>query len=278
MERIEWGSPPDLPGVVALHAEGTAQLFRHFYETYAVCNMPRGPASLGTDWIYRGQTHYTGTGILTALFEPGETHRQLRRWGPPTGFDVFFFDAALVREAARQLGGRPRAPHFSRALVGDPGLYRAIQRFTAAVHGEASRLERESRLVRVLERLVCSHAERSRPAPRDGGEPVAVARIRAYLHDHLAENVSLAELALEAGLSRFHVLRVFKRATGSSPHEYQLLVRICAAMSRLERGERPAEVAATLGFADQSHFGRHFRRIARVAPSEFAKAVRGRRA
>jgi AraC-like DNA-binding protein len=130
-------------------------------------------------------------------------------------------------------------------------------------------LEVQSRVARVVD-LLLRHAERGAATPRLGWERPAVARVREYLHARLAENVSLDELTRVAGLTRFHLLRVFKQTMGLPPHEYQLVARVQAASRLLAKGERRAKVAAELGFADQSHFGRHFRRIAGVSPGAFA--------
>lgn len=91
------------------------------------------------------------------------------------------------------------------------------------------------------------------------------------LSDRLDENISLSELASEFNLSPFHFARVFKRATGFPPHEYQLQLRITRARELLCRqpGKSIADIACELGFADESHFRRHFRRIVGTTPGQF---------
>lgn len=91
------------------------------------------------------------------------------------------------------------------------------------------------------------------------------------LSDRLDEKIALSELAKEFSLSPSHFVRVFKLATGLPPHAYQLQLRIARARELLRRKpERTvAEIACELGFCDESHFRRHFRRIVGTTPSLF---------
>lgn len=91
------------------------------------------------------------------------------------------------------------------------------------------------------------------------------------LNDRLAEKITLSELAAQFNLSPFHFARVFKREIGMPPHEYQLQLRIARARELLRRTPRRtiADIAFELGFFDESHFRRHFRRIVGATPGEF---------
>ena len=97
-------------------------------------------------------------------------------------------------------------------------------------------------------------------------------RVLAYIDEHMGERISLGELAREAGISRFHFARQFRLSTGESPMEYLRRVRIERSKRILQARETTiAEVAATLGFSDQSHFTRIFGRLVGVSPGSFAR-------
>lgn len=104
----------------------------------------------------------------------------------------------------------------------------------------------------------------------------AVECARAYLHEHYAEPVRLAELVRLTGVSRFHLAHLFTRYTGLPPHAYQIFVRIERARALLLAGVPAVEVAGQVGFADQSHFTRHFRRIWRVTPGSYLRMMRAK--
>lgn len=112
---------------------------------------------------------------------------------------------------------------------------------------------------------------------RPGREPRApharLERIRGYLHSALDAPVSLAHLADASGLHKDVLVRAFRRTYGVTPYRYHLLSRIDAARVALARGDRPADVALTLGFADQSHLTRVFRRVMGVPPGAYRRRL-----
>jgi AraC family transcriptional regulator len=99
-------------------------------------------------------------------------------------------------------------------------------------------------------------------------------RLRAvleYIHDHLDAELSLERLAAVAHVSPYHFARLFKHSTGLPPHQYVIGRRVERAKELLREPDRPplAEVATEVGFADQSHFTRHFKRLVGVTPRRF---------
>jgi AraC family transcriptional regulator len=103
-------------------------------------------------------------------------------------------------------------------------------------------------------------------------QPRAVAEALRFIHENYSHDLSLNDLAEAVHLSPFHVARLFKQTLGVSPHQYLIQVRVNSARSLLSAGsgERSlAEVASAVGFADQSHLTRHFKRIMGVTPKQF---------
>lgn len=102
----------------------------------------------------------------------------------------------------------------------------------------------------------------ARPADRHP----AVRSVTQHLDDCPHENPSLDELALEAGLSRRHLTRLFRAEMGISVHQYQVQAKVRTAYGLIRRGATVAAAAAALGFADQAHLTRWFWRIYGVSP------------
>lgn len=94
-------------------------------------------------------------------------------------------------------------------------------------------------------------------------------RARDFLHAHHHEDIGLEELARAAGVDRFRLTRAFKAAFGLAPHAYLVQLRLSRARRLLADGLSPAETAAALGFADQSHLGRWFRRAYGLTPAAY---------
>lgn len=83
----------------------------------------------------------------------------------------------------------------------------------------------------------------------------------------------IAKIAKAHGLSREGFSRNFRREAGMPPHAFRLMLRLNAARRQLRAGHGIASVAAEFGFADQSHFGRHFRNAFGVTPGAYIGGV-----
>jgi AraC family transcriptional regulator len=94
-------------------------------------------------------------------------------------------------------------------------------------------------------------------------------RVTDYIHDHLSEKLSLSALSELVGLSPYYFARQFKQTTGQSPHQYILARRIEQAKQQLLRGAPLAQITEQLGFADQSHLSRSFKRVIGISPQAF---------
>jgi AraC-like DNA-binding protein len=262
---IKWLQPAKLPGVELLIAEKDQTAWRHFHERYAFSTAEIASA----DFRYRGKEGTCRDGT-TMILEPGEFHRNLAV-PQPQNFRVLFVDPVLFDTAGRESGLSATA-HFRSALVADPHLMPAIYRLCAAVEAEETILEQQSRLAVCL-RIALRHAEQPLPmVPAGRGEGV-IERVKTYIHDRFNEPVTLNELTAVSGLSPFHLVRSFTKHVGLPPHAYQIHVRVGRGQSLLRAGATLAETASHVGFADQSHFTRHFKRIMKITPGTYARAI-----
>jgi AraC family transcriptional regulator len=97
-------------------------------------------------------------------------------------------------------------------------------------------------------------------------------QITDWMTAHVAEDFSLERLAAQAGLSKFHFQRLFKRATGVSPSRYHINLRMSLARQLLRETKKSVvEIALEVGYADPSHFSRLFRRETGLSPSEYRR-------
>ncbi|WP_246621488.1 MULTISPECIES: AraC family transcriptional regulator [Rhizobium] len=112
------------------------------------------------------------------------------------------------------------------------------------------------------------------PAPLSsiGVEDRRLRRALAYIHDNLTEDLSLDDMASEAAMSRFHFVRIFTAALGTSPLQYVIRERMERAKVLLRTTGVPvAAVAIRVGYDDVSRFGRHFRRSTGLTPAAFRR-------
>jgi AraC family transcriptional regulator len=108
-----------------------------------------------------------------------------------------------------------------------------------------------------------------------GGLPVRQLRkVEDYVHERLADDISLESLAELAELSPFHFSRVFKETTGMSPLQFVTRERITRAQQLIRETKRSLiEIGLDVGYKNPSHFAQVFRRVAGVTPTEFRGAL-----
>jgi AraC-like DNA-binding protein len=138
----------------------------------------------------------------------------------------------------------------------------------------SSTLAQEEALAELCTSLHASGALSAAELEQDPPQAVVLRRAREFLAATLAENANLDELAAATQTNKFVLIRYFRKKLGTTPHHYLLQLRIERARNLLARGAAPAEVAAAVGFADQGHFGRHFKRAVGMPPGEYARLVR----
>jgi AraC-like DNA-binding protein len=247
-----------LPGVELMTARSSLHHWRVFHEQYAICSNDVVAAEI----LYRKNSHrITDRSVL--LFEPGETH-ETHRVAKPQDFQVLFLMPDTMQKFSEEMDIRGQ-PHFKTAPDINEQLYSSCKHLHAAIINDAPAIEQQSRLTECVGTLLSHHAEKRVPNMLDSGKQ-ALFRARDYLHDQYAHPVSLDEIAAIAGLSRFHFLKVFSAQFGLPPHIYQISLRIERSLPLLRRGISPPQIAETLGFYDQSHFIRHFKRTMGVTP------------
>ncbi|MDT0398721.1 MULTISPECIES: AraC family transcriptional regulator [Streptomyces] len=245
----------------------TARFNRHEYAPHAHDEFTVGVTVGGLETIaYRGGRIVSGPGSIVVL-EPGEMHTG----GPaaPEGYSYRALYAAPALLADGTLGAA--LPHFRDPVIDDPELAVALRRAHTDVSSCPDPLEAESRIPWLLTALARRH---STARADDKAVPGTVAlAVRDRLADQLLEPPSLAALAADLGLSRYQLLRAFRTTMGVPPYAWLAQYRVTRARALLEAGLRPAEAAALVGFADQAHLTRWFRRVLGVTPAAYRNSV-----
>jgi AraC-like DNA-binding protein len=175
------------------------------------------------------------------------------------------------------LEGFAGRPTFTEAIVDDPATTRLVLAAHEAVTTGADPLAAQSLVTLALQAIVRRHGRLSGSSELlrtgDSAATKKVATIRDRLLADLRCAPGLRELAAGVELSPYHLIKVFKDATGFPPHTWLVLERICRARHLLATGASPAQVSSAVGFADQAHLTRWFKRVTGVTPGAYRKSV-----
>ncbi|MEO6803114.1 MAG: helix-turn-helix domain-containing protein [Granulicella sp.] len=175
------------------------------------------------------------------------------------------FKIATLPEACFDVGAASAATSHS-----DPGLVGA---FVSIFKMLASADDAETKsmiLLRLQEILAKSRLAGGSDSP---ALPPLVLQIEAYMLERLDQAMSLECLSSLAGLSRYHFAHTFARHVGLSPLAFHARARLMQARSLIAQGWTLSQTSAYLKFSDQSHFGRHFKRVYDMTPGEYQKSI-----
>ena len=115
-----------------------------------------------------------------------------------------------------------------------------------------------------------STRKHSLPEYEDGLPKYKLKQALEYMNVHLSENISLATIADELGISQYYFCRLFKQSTGMTPHAYLIQQRVERSKQLLRLKEYSMlDIAIECGFANPSHFAKWFRRYTGISPKQF---------
>jgi AraC-like DNA-binding protein len=257
----------DFAGLELFRASVSQVAFRpHAHEEFFIALTETGLAVP----VYRGDKHAIRPGDMIVL-NPEEGHAG----GPPAGgswtYGALYAPLDLMRQISAEFpAGTPAVPWFAADVIRDPNVAALLLRFHKLSESPGSNaLQREACLAEGLMLLASRHGGFPRLPRSPGREPRAVQLAREFVHEHAEDKVTLRDLARHTGLTLFHLCRVFRQATGMTPHAYQIHVRVRHAKTLLLAGCPIAQAAAETGFWDQAHLTRHFRHVVGLSPGRY---------
>lgn len=265
--------PTGLDGVTLMRAHFTDHTFeRHSHPEF------------GIGLTYSGIQTFNCSGALQAsapgnviFLNPDQAHDGLRGKTDSYDYSMLYVDPGVMSALRERAAGIAGASYFRDAVVHAPQAAKQLhQAIEASVQAQEA-LRGESLLLRAFMGLLLRFGEQpsAAQAPTHAGLG-RLQRVRDYIHSHASDDISIGELAREAGVSRVYLSRAFERQFGVPPHVYLNAVRLANARRLILSGMSLATVAVTAGFADQSHFNRRFKGALGLSPGAWLRQMRDR--
>jgi AraC-like DNA-binding protein len=254
-----------LHGIEVFEANGTRQSYgKHAHAGFAIGVITEG---VGGYWC-RGACHVLPSRTLT-LMNPEEPHTGYSV-GAALGYKMLY----VPEEAVRVLLDLRRLRGFAEINAVDQGdqiahgMLELSRLINTKIRVPAAELRIEELLSNLLVRIFQFHGRQEFRPP--GREPQAVSRIAERIDAHVllraGEELTIADLAADVGLSPKYMIQSFTATRGISPHAYLIYRKICRAKQMITGGMSPLDTALELGFYDQSHFIRTFRKVLGITP------------
>ncbi len=233
--------------------------------------------------VWRRAVRQAGSGALTP---GGETNRI--RWDQrgtsPIRTVHLFLPQSVMRDAVEQFhrAGTPhRTDGLSAVAFTDPAITHVTLSLLSAMDAGAPDLYAQAVAQYLATHLLSVHRRDLYPS-NDGRRPglltdQRLARVVEYMTVHYRESLTLERLAAEAGISKFHFVRLFKAAVGETPHRSLVRLRLSAARQMLGDTDLTiAEIARASGYGSAGHFDTAFTRHFGRTPTRFRQDMRTR--
>ncbi|MFJ5226243.1 AraC family transcriptional regulator [Streptomyces sp. NPDC088400] len=258
-QEISAWRPPVAGVVEVFHAHFTEHAYpMHIHDAWTLLIVDDGAVRYNLDRHERGTPNDT-----VSLLPPQVPHN-----GSPA--TPYGFRKRVLYLDMTQLDKNFIAPAVDGPDLADPVLRRRVGQLHTALAKRGDEFEAESRLALISQRL----REHLRPRLAVGGaRPYrGIAQdLRDLLNERLLEGIALEEAARLLHTHPAHLVRAFSGAFGIAPHQYMMSRRVDLARRRLLAGQPPGEVATAVGFYDQSHLTRHFKRVVGIPPGRYAR-------
>jgi AraC-like DNA-binding protein len=264
-EKVSFLRSPAIDGIEVMDAQQTSRNWTIYNTNYAI--------AVADTWcaeVRLGSRLEVITPATAFCTEPGQLHSTPRVYAPGR-FHVLKFEPSAFERHLHERGfhapphWREPAPRLSKRFA---TRFRSL---LLSIRQPCTAMQVQTRAAQVIDAAVSDLLQGEFRSGKSDRVRVKAEMIRECLMYEDSPALDLDTLAERSGLNRFQVLRTFRSYYGVPPHAYQIHVRVARAKALLHAGQSPAEVAVQLGFADQSHMTRLFRRAWGVTPGRYAK-------
>lgn len=233
---------------------------KHFHDTYTLGITYNGvfkSYSLNKDFYFYEYT--------TRINNPGDIHG-----GTSTSWSHanFYPTTKLLSDIYFEIYGEKKIPYFLSHIIDDKILFHKLHEFFFAYFKNSLELDIETKLHDALSYLIINYCSYGKNIDKIYDDRKIVKNTYEYIKDSIEYNFSLDELALNSNLSKYHFLRLFKKEFGITPHNFIINQRVNKACELIKSGVTISQASIEVGFNDQSHFTRNFKRLYGYTPKK----------
>ncbi|TCS43701.1 AraC family transcriptional regulator [Reinekea marinisedimentorum] len=261
---VELRNSPAIPGIELRKALHSAACYgEHTHDEFSL-----GAIDSGSSVYKVGNQRYSAYAGTVVLISPNTLH-SCNPDNDTWSYRMLYANAELIKNIQQEILATElsQALPFDKPYVNHPSCFQLFSNlFDSLIHKEDT-LQAESYLLEFIQKTLPKNLTITPAEP----DRQSLALVRRIILKSPELNHSLENLAAECGLSRYHLLRSFKDTYGQTPHAFQLDTRIKIAKEKLKQGHSLSEIANNLGFADQAHFQRQFKKLTAMTPKLYQK-------
>ncbi|MCL7944773.1 AraC family transcriptional regulator [Marinobacter sp. ATCH36] len=224
-------------------------------------------------FLYRHDQFQVSAGTLV-IMNPDWVHACNPIDNKPWSYLMLYIDSDWLTSLRYEAGllDTPRWQDIATATLSDPEWYTGYCRMAECLlDSERELLEKQTVTVEYLTALMFELSGQAAPPPPK--TPDTLQALADYLKANSALEVSLDTLCERSGYSPGHLIRSFKHYFGLTPHAYLINHRVQCGQRELKRGKPIADTSVDLGFADQPHFQRTFKKLLAATPKQYRQSL-----
>ena len=261
-------TPHELPGLEFMHAHFSGQTFVPHSHSYLSITL-----ILEGRWLscHSGTPHTAESGQI-GIVNYEEIHDGMSQDPAGSTYLKLAIGTELLQEVGSLCGSTDRwIPIFTEPVIRDDELADRLLNRYHEFDNDPDRVNRSSEILDLVMAFIKRHASSWRDDSLILPEHHAIQCCLDFINRHYFEDIRLTDLAEATGMSRYHLIRVFRDTTGLTPHAYITQIRLEQAQQLLSSGSPIRDVATTCGFVDQSHFTHRFKQLYGFTPGEYVR-------
>lgn len=233
---------------------------KHYHDTYTI-GITHGGLFKSINLNKKINSYKNSTRIVN----PYDVHHgDSQSWS----YTNFYPSIELMSSVYKQMYNVRKTPLFNKHILEDLTLYNYLYTMFFSIYKKQDSMIIETNLISALSYLIKNYTNATKDYKISFNEKSIISTSLEYINDTISENTTLDTLANVSNLSKYHFLRVFKEHTGLTPHHYILTLKVQKARDMIIKGNSLSSTSYELGFSDQSHFIRNFRKIYGYSPKK----------
>lgn len=236
---------------------------KHSHETLALSILGSGNIEI--------EFHSKPTQILTpnkiVVFNPNEVHRTKSNAKECLDYFTLHFDLSWCKKIQKVDDFMPL-----QNLIDEKRIYDELLEVSNLIQNNENEIK-TSKLEVILEEILTKYISIDEIKEELEDEHIIFKEVEKYILTHLSEPITLDEISKTIGYNEFYIIRVFKKKFGLTPHAFLINKRIEKARQELNKNKdiNISQLSRDVGFYDQSHFSKVFKRVFAKTPNKYKK-------